>query len=118
MAPARAQCSPRPVTERRVIIEKYYQRLTQDFDTNKRICEEVAIIQSKRLRNKIAGFTTVSSSTGKGCVWAWTERGAAATCGAAAAAAVHVPPPPAAPLGLHLTAIRIALPPEFACCST
>lgn len=45
---------------RRVIIEKYYQRLTLDFDTNKRICEEVAIIQSKRLRNKIAGFTTVS----------------------------------------------------------
>ncbi len=43
----------------RVIIEKYYNRLTMDFDTNKRICEEVAIIQSKRLRNKIAGFTTV-----------------------------------------------------------
>ncbi|GAB4814851.1 hypothetical protein N2152v2_001897 [Parachlorella kessleri] len=42
----------------RVIIEKYYNRLTMDFDTNKRICEEVAIIQSKRLRNKIAGFTT------------------------------------------------------------
>lgn len=43
----------------RVIIEKYYNRLTLDFDTNKRVCEEVAVIQSKRLRNKIAGFTTV-----------------------------------------------------------
>ena len=43
----------------RVIIEKYYGRLTQDFHINKRICSEVAIIQSKRLRNKIAGFTTV-----------------------------------------------------------
>lgn len=42
-----------------VIIEKYYNRLTMDFDTNKRMVEEIAIIQSKRLRNKIAGFTTV-----------------------------------------------------------
>merc|ERR1711865_997140 len=42
----------------RNIIEKYYSRLTLDFDTNKRIAEEVAIIPSKRLRNKIAGFTT------------------------------------------------------------
>ena len=47
----------------RVIIEKYYNRLTMDFDTNKRICEEVAIIQSKRLRNKIAGFTTVGETS-------------------------------------------------------
>ncbi|KDD76603.1 ribosomal protein S17 [Helicosporidium sp. ATCC 50920] len=42
----------------RVLIEKYYNKLTLDFDINKRIAEEVAIIQSKRLRNKIAGFTT------------------------------------------------------------
>ena len=42
----------------RVIIEKYYTKLTYDFDTNKRICEEVAIIPSKKLRNKIAGFVT------------------------------------------------------------
>merc|ERR1711896_112473 len=40
------------------IIERYYQRLTLDFNTNKRICDEVAAIPSKRLRNKIAGFTT------------------------------------------------------------
>merc|ERR1712080_696602 len=40
------------------IIERYYQRLTLDFATNKRICDEVAEIPSKRLRNKIAGFTT------------------------------------------------------------
>merc|ERR1711972_469437 len=40
------------------IIEKYYARLTLDFQTNKRLCEEVAIIPSKGLKNKIAGYTT------------------------------------------------------------
>ena len=40
----------------KVIIEKYYTRLTMDFHTNKRVCEDVAIIPSKRLRNKIAGY--------------------------------------------------------------
>merc|ERR1711865_590116 len=40
------------------VIERYYQRLTLDFATNKRLCSEVALIPSKRLRNKIAGFTT------------------------------------------------------------
>ncbi|EGD94663.1 40S ribosomal protein S17 [Trichophyton tonsurans CBS 112818] len=34
------------------IIERYYPKLTLDFETNKRICDEIAIISSKRLRNK------------------------------------------------------------------
>jgi len=42
----------------RKIVEKYYGRLTLDFQTNKRICDEVAVIPSKRMRNKIAGFVT------------------------------------------------------------
>mmetsp|Transcript_11312 Transcript_11312/g.21174 ORF Transcript_11312/g.21174 Transcript_11312/m.21174 type:complete len:124 (-) Transcript_11312:2193-2564(-) len=42
----------------RTIVEKYYTRLTLDFHTNKRIVDEVAITPSKRMRNKIAGFTT------------------------------------------------------------
>lgn len=40
------------------MIEKYYPRLTLDFQTNKKMIGEVAIISTKRLRNKIAGYTT------------------------------------------------------------
>ncbi len=42
----------------RHIVEKYYPRLTLDFDTNKRITDEVAVLPSKRMRNKIAGYVT------------------------------------------------------------
>ncbi|MCO5556070.1 hypothetical protein L7F22_009614 [Adiantum nelumboides] len=43
----------------RVIIERYYPRLSAaDFHTNKRTIDEIAIIPSKRLRNKIAGYVT------------------------------------------------------------
>ena len=42
----------------RALIEKHYGKLTNDFHVNKRIIDDVAIIQTKRLRNKIAGFTT------------------------------------------------------------
>ena len=33
-------------------------RLTNDFHVNKRIIDDISEIQTKRLRNKIAGFTT------------------------------------------------------------
>merc|ERR1711990_1189648 len=42
----------------RAIIEQYYGKLTKDFHYNKRIIDDIAVIQSKRMRNKIAGFTT------------------------------------------------------------
>merc|ERR1711965_1240271 len=42
----------------RAIIEKYYGKLTKDFHFNKRIIDDITVIQSKRMRNKIAGFTT------------------------------------------------------------
>ena len=34
-------------------------RLTNDFHTNKRIIDDIAIIQSKRLRNQIAGKLSI-----------------------------------------------------------
>ena len=33
--------------------------LTLDFDSNKKVTEEVALLPSKRIRNKIAGYVTV-----------------------------------------------------------
>ncbi|KAK9153595.1 hypothetical protein Sjap_001075 [Stephania japonica] len=42
----------------RQVIERYYPRMTLDFHTNKRTLDDIAIIPTKRLRNKIAGFTT------------------------------------------------------------
>lgn len=38
------------------MIERYYPKLTLDFETNKRLCDEIAIIASKRLRNKVRYF--------------------------------------------------------------
>merc|ERR1712010_309267 len=55
MGRVRTRTTKRPA---KIIVEKYYQRLTMDFQTNKKICDEVASIQSKRLRYKIAGFLT------------------------------------------------------------
>jgi small subunit ribosomal protein S17e len=46
----------------KVLVERYYPRLTLDFEVNKRTCDEVAIIASKRLRNKV-GFTSIMPST-------------------------------------------------------
>ncbi|KAL9645072.1 hypothetical protein ABK040_004563 [Willaertia magna] len=42
----------------KTIVEKYYNVLTNDFQTNKKVVQEIAIIPTIRMRNKIAGFTT------------------------------------------------------------
>ncbi|KAK6220322.1 40S ribosomal protein S17 [Colletotrichum tabaci] len=46
----------------KVIIERYYPKLTLDFETNKRICDEIAIIASKRLRNKVSIHPTTTTT--------------------------------------------------------
>ena len=42
----------------KVLIEKYYSKMTSDFHINKKILSEVGTIPTKRLRNKIAGYAT------------------------------------------------------------
>ncbi len=42
----------------RELIEKYYYKLTLDFHINKKILDQVSNVTTKRLRNKIAGYTT------------------------------------------------------------
>lgn len=41
-----------------LIIEGYYSKLTRDFQVNKKVCQDIACISSKRLRNQIAGYVT------------------------------------------------------------
>ena len=50
--------SPSPSPSPSPTPTRYYTRLTLDFHTNKRICDEIARIPSKKLRNKISGFIT------------------------------------------------------------
>ncbi|TBU05395.1 ribosomal protein S17 [Hamiltosporidium magnivora] len=42
----------------RLLLEKHYSSLTYDFYINKRVVQEKTNIQSKRLRNKVAGYST------------------------------------------------------------
>ena len=42
----------------RQLIEKFYPKMSLDFHYNKRVLDDVAIVPSKRIRNKIAGYAT------------------------------------------------------------
>jgi len=42
----------------RQLVEKFYAKMSNDFHYNKRVLDEVAIVPSKRIRNKIAGYAT------------------------------------------------------------
>ncbi len=41
-----------------LIYKKYKDRFSKDFDLNKKVVVEVAEIQSKKIRNTIAGYIT------------------------------------------------------------
>ncbi|KAL4321560.1 hypothetical protein AHAS_Ahas14G0122700 [Arachis hypogaea] len=52
------------------VIERYYSCITLEFHTTKKVLEEVTLIPSKRLRNKIAGFSThFMKRIQKGLTW-------------------------------------------------
>lgn len=40
------------------LLEKYPDRFSVDFEENKKIIKEIAIVRSKILRNRIAGYIT------------------------------------------------------------
>ena len=42
----------------RELVEKYHDRFTTDFETNKKLVAELTNVESKTLRNKIAGYVT------------------------------------------------------------
>ena len=42
----------------RQLIEKFYPKTSLDFHYNKRVLDDVAIVPSKRIRNKIAGYAS------------------------------------------------------------
>ena len=42
----------------RQIVERYYPKLTRDYYVNKRVIVDMGAIPTRRLRNKISGYTT------------------------------------------------------------
>ncbi len=47
------------------ILESYGPRFSKDFDENKQIVSEVTTVESKRVRNRVAGFITRKINTGR-----------------------------------------------------
>lgn len=41
-----------------IIMEKYHMCLGNSLHTNKHMCEEIVIIPTKKLHNRLAGFVT------------------------------------------------------------
>ncbi len=48
------------------IVNRYSDKFKDNFEENKKIVEEVAVISSKRLRNAITGYVTRQLKANKG----------------------------------------------------
>jgi len=40
------------------ILERYGDKVTNDFNANKEVLDEIKVADSKKMRNKIAGYVT------------------------------------------------------------
>jgi small subunit ribosomal protein S17e len=40
------------------LVERYPEKFTKDFENNKKLVEALTNINSKKLRNRVAGYTT------------------------------------------------------------
>ncbi|MCE5297868.1 MAG: 30S ribosomal protein S17e [Methanoregulaceae archaeon] len=47
------------------LLSSYGPRFSRDFDENKQIVTEVTTVESKRVRNRVAGFITRKINTGR-----------------------------------------------------
>ncbi|MDD1709255.1 MAG: 30S ribosomal protein S17e [Methanoregulaceae archaeon] len=47
------------------MLSSYGPRFSKDFDENKQIVTEVTTVESKRVRNRVAGFITRKINTGR-----------------------------------------------------
>ena len=47
------------------LLSSYGPRFTRDFDENKQIVSEVTTVESKRVRNRVAGYVTRKINTGR-----------------------------------------------------
>jgi Ribosomal protein S17E len=47
------------------LISKYGPKFSNSFDENKQIVTEVTTIESKRVRNRVAGYVTRKINTGR-----------------------------------------------------
>ena len=48
------------------IVERHSDKLKNEYEENKKVIDEVAVVRSKKLRNAIAGYVTRQHKINKG----------------------------------------------------